>query len=383
MAGAALARSSEVLVIGAGPAGLATAIEARLRGLSVRVVDRRRPPIDKPCGEGLMPDGLHRLTAMGVRFGAEELSPIRGIRYIDGAMVAEASFPEVRGAGIRRLRLHRALTRRAEELGVELSWGLEAVDVEASRAACRLRSVEGESRAEPVEAGYLVISDGLRSPLRQSLGLEAEGGPSSAERYGARRHFRIAPWTDHVEVYWSDRAEAYVTPVAPDEVGVAVLWGGRKASFQTLLNELPELASRLGDAPIISKLSGIGPLRRRARSVVKGRAALVGDAAGYVDAITGEGLSVAFHQAGALAGAMADGDLAAYAKAYSSIVRLPNAMTELLLALERRPWLRRRAIRALAKAPAVFERLLAVHCRHQPAGSLVPVTPRLIRHLLF
>ncbi len=373
---------ARILVVGAGPAGLATAIEARLRGLTVRVIDRRLPPIDKPCGEGLMPDGLSRLVSMGVRLGADDLSPIRGIRYVDGSTVAEAEFPGSRGAGIRRLRLHRALVGRAEELGAELSWGVELLDMEAHRGTCRLRAVDDRAE-QTVEAEFMVVADGLRSPTRASLGLESPDKPEPEwRRYGARRHYRIAPWTDHVEVYWSDRAEAYVTPVAPDEVGVAVLWGGRKASFQTLVDELPELASRLRDARVISKLSGIGPLRRRALSVVKGRAALVGDAAGYVDAITGEGLSVAFHQAGALAEAMARGDLRGYAKAYPSIVRLPNAMTELMLLLERRPWLRRRAIRALSKAPAVFERFLAVHCRHRSAGSLIPVAPRLLRHLL-
>lgn len=373
--------SAKILVIGAGPAGLATAIEARLRGLTVRVVDRRLPPIDKPCGEGLMPDGLSRLVSMGVRFGTDELSPIRGIRYVDGSTVAEAEFPDSRGAGIRRLRLHQALIRRAEELDVELAWGLELLDMEAHLGTCRLRAIRDRSE-QTMEAEFLVVADGLRSPTRKSLGLEGLEGRPERHRYGARRHFQIAPWTDHVEVYWSDRAEAYVTPVAAAEVGVAVLWGGRKASFQTLVDELPALAARLRGAPVISKLRGIGPLRRRALSVVKGRAALVGDAAGYVDAITGEGLSVAFHQAEALAKAVADGDLRGYAKVYPSIVRLPNAMTELLLALERRPWLRRRAIRALCNAPGVFERFLAVHCRHRPAGSLIPVTPGLIRHLL-
>ena len=383
----------DVLVVGAGPAGLATAIEARMRGLSVWVIDRRQAPIDKPCGEGLMPDGLQRLIAMGVRFGPDQLSPIRGIRYLDGPMVAEAAFPQAQGelihgvhfqgAGIRRLRLHRALTSRAEELGVELGWRTEAIELDSRTATCRLRVLDDEWPVErTIHARFVVVADGLRSPLRVALGLDV-GRRFGVERFGARRHYGIAPWTDHVEVYWGDRAEAYVTPVAPGEVGVAVLWGERKASFQTLIGELPHLEARLRGAPVISKLRGIGPLRRRAAAVVEGRVALVGDAAGYLDAITGEGLSVAFHQAEALAGAMSEGDLAVYSKAYPSIMGLPDAMTQLLLALERRPWLRRRAIRALAKAPSVFERFLAVHCRSRSASSLIPVAPPLLWNLLF
>ncbi len=161
-----------------------------------------------------------------------------------------------------------------------------------------------------------------------------------------------------------------------------MLWSGRKAGFDRLLADFPRLEERLAGALPASKDRGWGPLRQRARSVTRGRLALIGDAAGYVDAITGEGLSIAFHQAEALASALQAGDLRSYARQHRRIVALPDAMTRLLLFIERRPALRRRVIRALAREPAVFSRLLAVHCRALPARRGLETAPRLLWRLV-
>jgi flavin-dependent dehydrogenase len=199
-----------------------------------------------------------------------------------------------------------------------------------------------------------------------------------------RRHLAVRPWSDCVEVHWIDGAEAYGTPVGDDEIGIALLWtpersgalGDRRPGFDEMVERFPRLIERLaeriggaGDA-WSSPLAGCGPLAQGARSVVRGRLALVGDAAGYLDAITGEGLAIAFHEAEALGTAMAAGDLRPYAAASRRIRRLPTAMTRLLLAVERRPWLRRRVIRALAADTGVFDRLLAIHARSAPPSSL-------------
>jgi flavin-dependent dehydrogenase len=104
--------------------------------------------------------------------------------------------------------------------------------------------------------------------------------------------------------------------------------------------------------------------------VRRGNVALVGDAAGYLDAITGEGLAVALHESAALAEAVVAGDLGLYAAAHRRINRLPNTMTSLMLALERRPSLRARAVRALAAEPALFSRLLGIHARTLPPRRL-------------
>jgi flavin-dependent dehydrogenase len=180
----------------------------------------------------------------------------------------------------------------------------------------------------------------------------------------------MAPWSDFVEVYWGPGCEAYVTPVAPDQVGIAFLWSGRKADFDDLLASLPELRARVAGAPLASRDRGAGPLRQRARAVWKVNLALVGDAAGYLDAITGEGLAVALHESAALVEAIEAGDLDRYALAHRRINRLPNLMTGLVLALEQRPRLRARAVRALAAEPALFSRLLGVHARTLPPRRL-------------
>lgn len=344
----------DLLVIGGGPAGLATAIRARLAGLAVTVLDRTRPPIDKPCGEGLMPDAVLRLREIGVE---PRGLPFRGIRYFDSGLMAQGVFPQAGGLGVRRLELHRALVERAEEVGVHLDWGVIVQGL--IREGDRFRGVETDQG--PVQARWIVGADGLRSRVRTWAGLD--GAPAPERRFGVRRHFAVRPWSDFVEVYWGPGCEAYVTPVGAEEVGVAILWSGEKSGFEGLLEHLPTLRDRLQGAPVASRDRGTGPLRQKARAVYRGNLALVGDAAGYLDAITGEGMAVAFHQSAALVEALRGGDLRAYAAAHRKIVRLPDTMTALVLALEHRPRLRRRAVKALAAEPALFSRLLGIHGR--------------------
>lgn len=349
----------ELLIVGGGPAGLATGIAARLAGLTATVLDRSRPPIDKPCGEGLMPAGVERLEKLGVRLPAAAGRAFRGIRYRDGERVAEAEFPGAAGLGIRRTVLHEALVRRAEEVGVELRWGT---------VVRGLRGGGLETDEGVVTGRWLVGADGLHSRVRRWAGLEAPRGRH--RRFGVRRHFRIGPWTDRVEVWWADGVEAYVTPVASHEVGVALLWSGEKASFDRLLVRFPALAERLAGAEVTSRDKGAGPLHCRPRRVCRGRLLLVGDAAGYVDAITGEGLDLAFHQAFALVDAVRRNDPRSYARVCRRLVRLPFVLIQLLLFAERRPALRRRLIRTLADEPRLFARLVAIHVRDKPPRSL-------------
>jgi flavin-dependent dehydrogenase len=396
------AAATDVVIVGGGPVGLATAIGARLAGLSARVVERAQPPVDKACGEGLMPDAVERLTGLGVEIPAEECRRFRGIRYIDGEVAAEGAFPGTWGLGARRLVLHRALATRAEELGAEIWWGTAALGLESAtgpgkggRTAMARGVVTDRGLAA---ARWVVGADGLRSRVRGWVGLEGPGvrarlrlpGAPAGRRFGMRRHFAMQPWSDLVEVHWGPECEAYVTPTAPGEVGVAVLWGearrrsealarsgeGGKVGFPELLANFPSLVERLAGARATSRLRGCGPLRQRVRGAVCGNVALVGDAAGYLDAITGEGIAVGLHQAAALVAALAApaapdiGGMAGYAAERARIGRLPDAMTSLVLGLERRPWLRRRAIRALAAEPTLFSRLLGISVRALPPAGL-------------
>ena len=274
-------------------------------------------------------------------------------------LVAEASFAHVEGAGVRRTSLHRALVDRAAGIGVRMAWGSTVRGLEGDRIA---------TDGGYLKSDWIVGADGLHSRVRTWTGLE--NPRIRFRRHGVRRHYRVSPWTDHVEVYWADGCEAYVTPVADDRVGVAILWSGNKADFEGLLGRLPSLNRRLRGATPCSRHRGAGQLEQRTRGVHRGRVALVGDAAGYRDAITGEGLSVGFYMARSLVGAIVAGDLGLYDKAVRRWVALPFFLIRLLLEVERRPRLRRRMIRTLADDGALFERLLAVHARQRPARSV-------------
>lgn len=343
---------SDLLIVGAGPAGLACAIHAAKLGLRVRALEQRTPPLDKACGEGLMPDGLVQLEALGVSCAQVGGRPFEGIRFVDGDLAAEGRFPAGPGRGIRRLALHRALVESAESCGVEISWS---------------RRFQGLDEGDAAQARWVVGADGLHSRVARVASLDRVTR-QEAPRFGVRRHVRLSPWTNKVEVHFGDGVEAYVTPVAEDEVGVALLYCPRSspggASFESLLARFPALASRLGGREWTSEARGAGPLLRRSRCVDERlRVALVGDAAGYVDAITGEGMSLAFHEARELAACIARGSLRGYERRVRALRRLPDGTTRLMLWLKERPRLRRRAIAALAEDPRLFDRMLAVHGR--------------------
>ena len=363
---------TEVVIVGGGPAGLATALELRYRGIDVVVVDRSQPPIDKPCGEGLMPDGVERLADLGIDVSSLDSAPLAGIRYIDSKSCAEARFRSGYGRGIRRPVLHGAMVERAEQAGVRLIWAqpvraLEEDGVSTDRGSIR--------------ADWVVGADGLHSRLRRWAGLHSRR--ARWRRSGIRRHYATTPWTDMVEVYWTNRGEAYVTPVSSGQVGIALLWSGPKADFDQQLERFPVLRSHLQGATRASTDRGAGQLEQRTRGVYRGNLALVGDAAGYRDAITGEGLSLAFHQAQALAAAIEKGDLRAYGRVVDKLTRMPFVLIRILLEVEARPRLRGRLIAALRSQPGLFERLLAVHTRRLPVTGLrISELLRLLSRLL-
>ncbi len=169
----------DVFVVGGGPVGLATAIAARAHGLSVRLVDRQRPPIDKACGEGLMPAGVAALAALGVALPARSVR-FRGIRYVSDGVVAEADFPggeSGAGRGIRRTELHAALVARAEEVGVDLAWGERVEEV-------RVGEVRTAQASFPCR--FVVGADGLHSRVRRAVGLEDPAGVGGVGGPGGR-----------------------------------------------------------------------------------------------------------------------------------------------------------------------------------------------------
>ena len=343
-------RHAEVLVAGGGPAGLAAAIAARQAGFEVAVVDCAQPPIDKACGEGIMPDGLAALAMLGIHVDDSVASPFRGIRFINGDQHVEAHFPSGVGYGIRRTLLHRWLVDRAAECGVGLHWGRRITGLSPDGLL-----VDGAV----VASRWLIGADGQNSKLRKLAGLEPAA--PAHYRFGFRRHYRVASWSDFVEVHWSDCGQMYVTPVADDQVCVALITSHKELRFDAALASFPQLAARLEPAEIMGSTLGAISASRTLRVVHSGSIALIGEAAGSVDAITGEGLAIAFQQAIALAEAMHAGDLTSYQRTHARITRMPRRMAGLMLLMDHRRRLRERAFRALAGEPGFFQRMLAMH----------------------
>ncbi len=355
----------DVAICGGGPSGLAAGIALARVGLRCVVLERQRGPVDKACGEGLMPAGVDALEWLGVRalLDPADCCPLEGLRYVqeDGTAV-EGGMPRHPGLGVRRLALAAAFAKAASRAGVEVRERCRVEGYALEPGAIRVRTSEGV-----LSAGLLVAADGLHSPLRKAAGLERR--PRGLVRFGARRHYALAPWTRFVEIHLGDGAEAYVTPVGPGQVGVALLWwkdrGG--SSYDGLLARFPRLLERLAGAPASSAVRGAGPLSQRAASQTAERLVLMGDAAGYVDAVTGEGLTLAFQCARALAevapGALERGAtraaLAGYQRAFDAAYRRYAITTRAVLALVRRPGLRRRAIQFLAEHPKAFDAVVA------------------------
>jgi 2-polyprenyl-6-methoxyphenol hydroxylase-like FAD-dependent oxidoreductase len=222
----------------------------------------------------------------------------------------------------------------------------------------------------------LVIgADGLHSRTRDSVGIAVKRG--DRHRWGCRQHFDGEPWTDHVEVYFQRGFEIYVTPVARG-VNVAVLWDARVVHMPaghppvaSLIAEVPKLASRLEGRVPTDRAKAGGPFNVRVPRPWRGGVLLIGDAAGYVDPLTGEGVGLALEQAAMLSdtvvpalrrtpsgGVVASGALAQFARAARTQSRSYRQLTRLLLRLARHPALVERMVGALASNPPLFARLL-------------------------
>jgi flavin-dependent dehydrogenase len=343
--------SADVLIVGGGPAGLATAIAAALRGFRVTVADPRKPPIEKACGEGLLPEGVAALGQLGIQLNSENAFPIAGIRFCDEISSVSGKIPlGATSFGLRRTDLHQLLVLRAEKLGVCVRWGTRVSDWHSNAARLNGRDVRFR---------WLVGADGQKSAVRKWAGLGP--GRLRSSRLGFRRHFTVAPWSDFVEVYWGRNCQIYVTPTGPREVCVAVLTRDERLRTDIALRQFPLLAARLHDAGPISTEVGGATVLERARSVAHGNVALVGDASFTVDGITGQGLSLAFRQAIALGDALARQNLSLYQKAHREIVRSPARMARLLLLLDRNPWIRGKVLRLLFRNPDIFAKLVARH----------------------
>jgi menaquinone-9 beta-reductase len=376
----------DAIVVGGSMAGCSTTTALAQKNLRVLLLEKASLGRDKACGEGLLPAGVASLTRLGALHLTTQIQaqPFYGAGFELEGQVARADFPEGHALGVRRQKLDQAFFHYASSLpGV------------TARERCTVQGllfapkghISGVAlpNGERVYADIVIGADGLASPLRTAVGFD--GGLPRQRRYGMRVHLGLPnakPFGNYVHVLLDPPGEFYFTPVGPHELQVAYLGQpsvrglSKKNYVQTVLTH-PRLRELLAGAEATSEVMGAGPFGRKARAIVTDGFALVGDAAGYVDAVTGEGMELALRSAEALAetvyaalqgGGPSQKNLQPYVLARHQIVQDPDRLTRLVLLLERFPTLARRGIRALKSKPQLFQKLLAVQGGEAKLSSL-------------
>jgi 2-polyprenyl-6-methoxyphenol hydroxylase-like FAD-dependent oxidoreductase len=383
-------RQADAVVVGAGPSGAATALVLSRAGHSVTVLDRARFPRDKACGEGLMPPGVAVLRRLGVldEVLATRAPRIRGVLYSHGggSPTAYAPFPappdggEEWGLGVRRILFDAVLAgalRRAR--GVTFVEGMRATGV-VRDAAGLITGVTTDGG--PRVADVVVAADGLHSPTRAAAGLTR--APGGEGRYGLAGHWKLAVGDlDRIIVTFAAQQEWYQAPVGPEVLLVATLAGRSRLGITARDYESAARAALPGlqGAELVGHPLAAGQFRQRARSVAAGGLFLVGDAAGYDDPTTGEGIGIGLllgERLGLHLAALLSGEVdrataeARYRRDHAELWRNRRRVTALALMMARRQWLSRRAVGRAARRPQALEALLGINCGYWGFGRLTP-----------
>ncbi|MGH7904525.1 MAG: FAD-dependent monooxygenase [Candidatus Dormibacteraceae bacterium] len=356
---------AEVAVIGAGPAGSALAASLGRLGHHAILIDRSRFPRDKPCGEGLMPSGVKVLMGLGIDLAEADFPSLSGVRYrLPDGRQAQGAFRSGRGHGVRRIRFDALLAGAAASTPeVELHTGVTLDGIRTVRDAIVLSTSRGDLRARAA-----VAADGIRSTAARLLGWEGVARPP--HRHAVLGHLDVPGHGVHeIVVTLLPGVEVYAAPSGRDELLVAVLGGRgslrhRGATVAETFDHLVGLAHpELGGAPH-GRLRGAGPFRIRPPRVAEGRIFLLGDAAGFLDPLTGDAISAALTAAAALArllDAGLEGAAPRYRRWIASQWRRRWWVSRLALSLTRSERRAGRALGGLAGRPSALEALLEVN----------------------
>ncbi len=300
-----------------------------------------------------MPTGVEFLEKHGVLklINKTDRKEFYGVRYIpNNSRTVEGKFKSGVGLGVRRTVLSEALYEKLISFdNVSIYENCELTDIYKNDESVGVEIKEGGNNRK-YEFDYLVGCDGIRSKVRKLCDLESNKYIEH-QRFGARTHFEIEPWTDLVEVYWKNYIEAYIIPVASNIVQFAFLWDNKFVRPQSRyrmdlgLKELfPDLFDRVEDCKQVSRLMTVGPIAVASKKPYKDRVIILGDAYVYLDGITGEGISIAFKESECLADSVSnhpDDFINYYEIEVKKIMNNYLRMTNLALLLSYYPILRR------------------------------------------
>lgn len=387
------AEACDVLVVGAGPAGSALAAMLAAAGRSVTLVETARHPRPKPCAEYASPRIADELDRLGPAAGAwrADALPVRGMRVIRGDDAVEVRYADDRGPrpawGLDRTRFDALLAANAAGRGARVLERTSFDGAERMGAAWRI-TVRDDGITREIRASWLIGADGARSRVAHRLGVERS--VHVPRRLGLVAHYDAVPELgDHGEMHVGPHHYVGLAPLAGGRlnVGMALPGDGRgraEARFAAAIEALPAVAARLSERRRLTPIRGASPIGHRVARAAGPGWMLVGDAAGFVDPFTGEGIYRALRSARAASEALAAGDdgaveryLAARRAAFAAKDVLTWTIQALLAA---RPVLGY-ALRRLADRPELGARLGSALGDCRPASdALSPIfLARLLR----
>lgn len=380
------AETRDVVVVGGGPAGAAAAILLRRLGHDVLLLDRSRFPREKVCGESVSPEAWRLLEQLGAAEAVRALrpQPIHGMTLTapDGTRFSGRYPPERAGFAVRRLTLDAVLLDAARAQGVEVREGVRALGprcLEGRVAGVLVDAGAGPPRA--LGARLVVAADGRHSSIARPLGLLRPH--RRLRRFAVRAHLEgVQGLGSSGEMHVGAGCYCGIAPLSTSAANVAFVVGSsamRAAAgdvsgfFFRTLRRWPELAERLSGARLLGAPRAIGPLAVEARRVCGPGVALVGDAAGFFDPFTGEGITLALRSAELLA-PVADaslrrvrpGRLDAYDRARDAATRDKFLLNRLIQRLIDWPPLACAVARRLRRRPELADELVGI------AGDFVP-----------